>query len=305
MAHEPFAVAQEAPGQPEELNTDDGEGERGLGRVLGGPGDQPGRRAHERDRGADGARSEERGAGQPAPHRPRDAERAPRPRRAVAHRRPPSSPTSATAAGTGAGGSSTTRSASAASAGRWATISAVRPSTSSRTATRTSASRLVVQAGRRLVEQEQRRVAHEGARQGEALALAGGEAGPALAQRRVDAPREVPHDLGQAGGVERGRHVCIAGVRPPQPDVLGHGAGRRGAAAAAPRRGGAATRRGRPPPGRPRPAAPCPRRERAVRGRRRARLTFRIRSVRSAPRSHPARRRVRRRARRGCAAPGT
>ena len=49
VADQPLAVAKEAARQTEELDADDGQGERGLGRVLGRPRDQPGRRPHQGD----------------------------------------------------------------------------------------------------------------------------------------------------------------------------------------------------------------------------------------------------------------
>ena len=75
--------------------------------MLGGPGDQPGRGAHEGDRRADRPGPEERRLGEPAAGAVGDAESPGDSGPALVHH----------ATSTGAG-SSTTRSASAASAGR-------------------------------------------------------------------------------------------------------------------------------------------------------------------------------------------
>ena len=113
------------------------------------------------------------------------------------------------------------RSASAASAGRWATIKAVRPLTSARTAEEHVRLGLVVEAGGRLVEQEQRRVAHEGPRQRAAPALPGRQSSAPLTEAacrrpgRAAAPRRLP------GRVEGRRHLGVGGVRPSEPDVVG------------------------------------------------------------------------------------
>ena len=85
--------------------------------------------------------------------------------------------------------------------------------------------RLAVEAGGGLVEQEQRRVAHEGAGERDALAFAGGQPRPSLAQQRVGTGGQAPHDFGQAGGLERGRHLGVGRVGSAEPDVLGHRAG--------------------------------------------------------------------------------
>ena len=55
----------------------------------------------------------------------------------------------------------------------------------------------------RLVEQQQRRVPHERAGEGQSLALARREPTAALAEHRVNAVRQRPHDLEQTGGLER------------------------------------------------------------------------------------------------------
>ena len=90
---------------------------------------------------------------------------------------------------------------------------------------------LAVETGGRLVEQEEGRVAHEGPGQRDALALAGRQAGAALAERRVGAHRGGGHDVGRARP-RRG---------PPPPRRRRHRAGRGGRC----RRSSAAKRCGR------------------------------------------------------------
>ena len=125
-------------------------------------------------------------------------------------------------AGTSAGGSSTTRSASAARAGRWATISAVRPLDQRADRREHVRLGLVVEAGGRLVQQEQRRVAHEGPRQREALALPGREAGAALAEGRVGAQGETRAPRRSSPAASSGRrHLGVGGIGPAEPDVVG------------------------------------------------------------------------------------
>ena len=79
---------------------------------------------------------------------------------------------------------------------------------------------LGVQRAGGLVEQQQRRAAQDGARDGDALALAAGEPHAALAQGGVEAFGQAVEELGGKGGLGRGAHLGVAGLGPAVADVL-------------------------------------------------------------------------------------
>ncbi len=100
-----------------------------------------------------------------------------------------------------------TRSASCTVEGRCATMRPVVVASTRRSAASTSASVSTSSARQRVVEHEHRRVGGDGAREGEALALAAGEAQALLPHHRVDAVRQAVHE-GGLGDVERlGEHA--------------------------------------------------------------------------------------------------
>ena len=255
VADQPLAVAEEAARQPEELHAHDGQGQGGLGGVQGGPRDEPGRGAH---RARSTPRWRRPRAARPAPAgraaHAGDAERAPDGGRAVRSRLVDGR---AHAAATGSGRSHD-------AVGQRGERGAVRhdqrgaPLGQPAHGVEHVGLGLGVEAGRRLVEDEERRVAHEGAGQGETLALAQRQAGAALAQPGVDALGQAPHDVGQPGGLQRGRHLGVGGAGSPDAGRCRPRSGRRGAAAGAPSRCRPASRRGRGRAGPPRRAGPGP-----------------------------------------------
>ena len=169
------------------------------------------------------------------------------------------------------GARSITRSASASSAGRWATR--IDGATVDEAADGAHDLGLggAVEARGRLVEHEQRRVAQERARERQALALAGREAGAAVAERGSRgrrAARREPRVGERAPDGRRSSHPAGRGGR------CRRSSRRTGGDAAAPTRCARARRRGRTRAGRHRRSAPCPARARAARA---AASTSRIR----------------------------
>ena len=72
----------------------------------------------------------------------------------------------------------------------------------------------------RFVEQQDRRIAQDGARDGDALALAAGKPRAALAEERVVALRQLAQELVGRGGRGRGFDFGVGGVGPAVADVL-------------------------------------------------------------------------------------
>ena len=166
--------------------------------MLRGARDQPGRRPHESDRGTYRSGTEERGLGQPAAGGAGDPQGSGDAGTTVAH--------DATSIGAGMLDHSVgERSKRGTVSHDHGGAAADQPAHGRQHL----ALRPAVQAGRGLVEQEQRCVPHEGAGQRHALALAGREPRSSLAQQRLGTVRQAPHDLGQAGGLERGGHLGV------------------------------------------------------------------------------------------------
>ena len=77
----------------------------------------------------------------------------------------------------------------------------------------------------RFVEQQQRRILEDRARDGEPLALAAGQAQPALADLGSVALRQAQDELLDVRGARRGQRFVLAGVRAAVEDVVEHRAG--------------------------------------------------------------------------------
>ena len=124
---QPPPVAEQGARQAEELDTDDGQGQGRLGGSLRRARDQPGGRGDQPNPCADGSGAEQGGERQPRGSRARELHRGPQRRaRAGGLGRDDRIARPAHVAPTACGPSSTTRSARLTSAGRWATITAVR-----------------------------------------------------------------------------------------------------------------------------------------------------------------------------------
>lgn len=80
--------------------------------------------------------------------------------------------------------------------------------------------RLRVERARRLVEQQDPRIPHQGAGDGDALALAAREAGAALPHDRVDASRQLAHELEGVGVAEGREDPLLAHSREAVGDVV-------------------------------------------------------------------------------------
>ena len=84
---------------------------------------------------------------------------------------------------------------------------------------------LLVEVGARLVEEHHGSSRQHDARERDAGPLAGGEAGPVLAEGRVQPLGQGAHQVGEANGGERGPHPVLPGVGAPEADVGGDGVG--------------------------------------------------------------------------------
>src|SRR3954447_15667882 len=135
VPYQPLGVAQETAGKSEELNGDDRQCQGGLVRVFGGLGDEPCRGADEADVSSDRSGAQHRGQRSATPDRTGQTERS-GDRCPAVHSWVAVGAVDVRGHGTTAGLRSTTRSASASSDARWATITTVLPCISRRTASK-------------------------------------------------------------------------------------------------------------------------------------------------------------------------
>ncbi len=280
VADEALAVAEQGARQGEEVDTDDGQGQGRLGGSLRRARDQPGGRGDQADPCADSSGAQQGGERQPRGSRARELHGGPQRRARPAGGVGRDDPIARRAhvAPTACGPSSTTRSAMLTSAGRWATITAVRPCTSRRSAVEHLLLGGPVEIGRRLVEEQERRVAQERASERDALALADRQSGAALAEHRVQPLGPGRDDRGQSEPVAPPARPQRRWRRGARGGCCRRSSRRTGAGAGAPMRSARARPRGRGWPDRPRPRAPSPPSRQESRAAPRAASTCRIRS---------------------------
>ena len=210
MRREPLEVPRQGTREREESDDDDDRRQRQDRRLLCGPRDQVAGGRDERDAESDRESAERERECDTSTRQLREREETGHERHAASRAGTTSRPPS----------SRTIRSASAASSGRCATSTTVRPRRRRSIASATTLRALGVEVRRRLVENHERRVAEERTGEREPASLSGRELAPTVPDDRLEAAGKPRDECVRTRKRGRFAHAPVVGRRVAEADVV-------------------------------------------------------------------------------------